>query len=336
MSDTNNNNPTGPSGAKRPLGLNKPRPGFSGGRTTAVVVQKKKRRLVGAPGAIPGAAKTAAPAKEKPAVDHIAEAARKLGLSKEEYVKRQDAIGKAQAEKNKKEEMRRAEEAARQSRAEEDRKVLEAKRIREEEDRKAAQAEAERAAMEAQAAQQQVETEQEMRRDKPDHVAAPEKSALELAGGRVKKNRPQHIKPSRSRGKGGNDGRRRGKLTIVSALAGDDERQRSLASMKRARQREKERRLGGGNAKDKVYREVVVPEAITVADLARRMSERTVDVVKYLMQEGTMATANDVLDADTAQLIVEDFGHTVKRVAESDVEQDFLRTGDQDDEETMK
>ncbi|WP_418152388.1 translation initiation factor IF-2 [Litorimonas sp. RW-G-Af-16] len=94
--------------------------------------------------------------------------------------------------------------------------------------------------------------------------------------------------------------------------------------MKRAREREKQRQRGGGGSRDKVQREVVVPEAITVAELSNRMAERAADVVKYLMQQGQMTTMNDVIDADTAQLIVEDFGHIVKRVSEADVEENFL------------
>jgi translation initiation factor IF-2 len=115
--------------------------------------------------------------------------------------------------------------------------------------------------------------------------------------------------------------RRQGKLTISAALGDDEERQRSYAAVKRARDRERDRRLrmAGGQA-DKISREVVLPESITVADLANRMSERVADVVKFLMQQGELVRGTDSLDADTAQLIVEEFGHTVKRVAESDVE----------------
>ena len=106
--------------------------------------------------------------------------------------------------------------------------------------------------------------------------------------------------------------------------------------MKRAREREKQRQKGGGSQGDKVQREVTIPESITVADLANRMAERARDVVKYLMQQGTMATMDDVLDADTAQLIVEDFGHTVRRVAESDVEEDFIIDDTPSDEKDRK
>ena len=333
MTDTNDKTPKG--GPARPLSLGKGapvRPGFSGGRPKAVVVQKKKRVLVGAPGAPASAAKTSAPAKPK--IDLVAAAAARLGLSKDEYVKRQEAVGKAQAERTAKDDAHKAEEAARQERADADRKALEAKRATEAvEDAKRA-IEAERAAHEALAAQQQSEVKQDAGRHNPSPSAAPAaKSALEAAGGRVKRARQQPTKPNRS--KNDDQGRRRGKLTIVNALAGEDDRQRSLASMRRARQKEKAARLGGSGGKSKVFREVTIPENITVADLANRMSERTRDVISYLMKQGDMAGADEVLDADTAQLIVEDFGHTVKRVAESDVEDDFLAT-DVDPEDTLK
>ena len=335
MTDTNDKDKK-PGAPRRPLTLGKPsggmvRQSFSHGRSNTVVVQKKKRRLVGAPGATPKPGSSTAPAK--PAVDEIAQAAKRLGLSKEEYVKRQKAVGKAQEEKSAREKARQEEETARQARADEDKKALDAKRKVEAE-------EEERKATEAAEAAAQAEQKPDTRREKPTAAQDPAPSskesvsALEAAGGRVKRARPQQGKPSRSRKD--DQGRRRGKLTIVSALAGDDDRQRSLASMRRAREREKERRLGGGSSGDKVYREVVVPEAITVADLANRMSERAADVVKYLMQEGTMANMNDVLDADTAQLIVEDFGHTVKRVAESDVEDDFLGADESEEDTNLK
>lgn len=135
------------------------------------------------------------------------------------------------------------------------------------------------------------------------------------AGGRVKK-KVQNEKPvSRSRGA---PRRRSGKLTIARALD-DSERTRSLASVRRAREREK-RQAQGLEAPKQVVREVVVPDEISIRDLADRMAIRAVDVVKVLMKQGQMATVNDVLDPDTAQLIAEEFGHTVKRVAESDVE----------------
>ncbi len=126
--------------------------------------------------------------------------------------------------------------------------------------------------------------------------------------------------------------RREGRLTI-QAVAGDGdtaERMRSLASVRRAREREKEKRTKGVGGADqaRVAREVVIPDAITVQDLAQRMATRSVDIIKYLMRQGTMLTINDVLDADTAELIASEFGHTVKRVSESDVETGFLAEDD--------
>ena len=129
--------------------------------------------------------------------------------------------------------------------------------------------------------------------------------------------------------------RRQGKLTISAALGDEEEKQRSYAAVKRARERERERRLKmAGGASEKVMREVVLPESITVAELANRMSERQADVVKFLMQQGELVRSTDVLDADTAQLIVEEFGHTVKRVAESDVE--IGLEGDSDDDVNLQ
>ncbi len=148
---------------------------------------------------------------------------------------------------------------------------------------------------------------------------------LSELGGRVKR-----VKPTGDDAPGGSEvrparkdepKRRQGRLTVSAALGDDDEKQRSYAAVKRARERERDRRLKmAGGASEKVSREVVLPESITVADLANRMSERQADVVKFMMQQGELVRSTDVLDADTAQLIVEEFGHTAKRVAESDVE----------------
>ena len=114
------------------------------------------------------------------------------------------------------------------------------------------------------------------------------------------------------------DQRNRGRLTVASATAEpDEERTRSVAAFRRRTQRLKG--LGQQDSREKIVREIVLPEAITIQELASRMSERAVDVIKFLMRQGRMVTLTDVLDADTAELIAEDFGHTVKRVAESDV-----------------
>ncbi|MBL4878716.1 MAG: translation initiation factor IF-2, partial [Hyphomonas sp.] len=136
-----------------------------------------------------------------------------------------------------------------------------------------------------------------------------------------------------ARGGGGGE-RRRGKLTISSALGDDADRQRSLASLRRARERERERRTGGNDQREKVSIEVTLPETITLQDLAGRMNERVGDVVKFMIQQGEMLRGNDIVDADTAELIAEEFGHTVKRVSESDVE--IGLEGGEDDPKDLK
>ena len=127
--------------------------------------------------------------------------------------------------------------------------------------------------------------------------------------------------------------RREGRLTI-QAVAGDDEgaveRMRSLASVRRAREREREKRKGGGQETAKASREVVIPDVITVQDLAGRMATRGVEIIKFLAQQGMMLKINDVIDSDTAELVATEFGHTVRRVSESDVETGFLADQDHD------
>ncbi|SFO39056.1 translation initiation factor IF-2 [Cohaesibacter marisflavi] len=124
--------------------------------------------------------------------------------------------------------------------------------------------------------------------------------------------------------------RRRGKLTLTNALNADEQRERSLASMRRRRQKQKGAQHDA--PREKVFREVVIPETITVQELAQRMTERAVDVIKILMKQGMMVKTVDVLDADTAQLVAEELGHTVKRVAASDVEEGLFDKKDAADE----
>lgn len=119
--------------------------------------------------------------------------------------------------------------------------------------------------------------------------------------------------------KGGEE-RRRGKLTLSSALddEGTDFRGRSMAAMRR--RQEKFKRTQAQETREKISREVTIPETITIQELAQRMTERSVDVIKFLMKQEQMMKPGDVIDGDMAQLIAEEFGHTAKRVAESDVE----------------
>jgi translation initiation factor IF-2 len=113
--------------------------------------------------------------------------------------------------------------------------------------------------------------------------------------------------------------KQRGRLTVVTALTADDVRERSIASFRRRTQRLKGH--AANESKEKLIREVIIPEAITIQELANRMSERAVEVIRMLMKQGAMHKITDVIDADTAQLIAEELGHTVKRVAASDVEE---------------
>ena len=128
--------------------------------------------------------------------------------------------------------------------------------------------------------------------------------------------------------------RREGRLTI-QAVAGSDEdaveRMRSLASVRRAREREREKRKGGGQEQARAAREVVIPDVITVQELAQRMAIRGVDVIKFLMREGLMLKITDVIDSDTAELVATEFGMTVRRVSEADVEEGFLAARDLDE-----
>ena len=122
----------------------------------------------------------------------------------------------------------------------------------------------------------------------------------------------------------------RGRLTLSTATGSDDERTRSVASFRRRVQRMTGHRASDAQ-KERVMREVIIPETITIQELANRMTERGVDVIRLLMKQGAMHKITDVIDADTAQLIAEEMGHTVKRVAESDVEEGLFDTPDTDE-----
>jgi len=129
--------------------------------------------------------------------------------------------------------------------------------------------------------------------------------------------------------------RREGRLTIQALAGGDEdaaERMRSLASVRRAREREKEKRRGGQTETPKVVRDVVIPDVITVQELSNRMATRGVDIIKFLMREGMMLKITDVIDSDTAELVAQEFGHKVRRVSEDDIEEGFIdETVDADD-----
>ena len=150
-------------------------------------------------------------------------------------------------------------------------------------------------------------------------VKEEEEEAPRTQDARHKKERPVKARTSEER-------RVRGRLTITNALD-EEQRQRSLASLKRHRERQKKQTIGP-QAQQKIQREVVIPEAITIQELANRMAERGVDVIKFLMKDGEMHKITDVIDADTAQIIAEEFGHIVRRVSEADVEEGFIGAAD--------
>jgi translation initiation factor IF-2 len=205
--------------------------------------------------------------------------------------------------------------------AEDARKLEEAEEARHrlEEAEARRRAEAEEARKEAQEeARRKAEAEREAAAPAKPETAPRAAEADALRGRRTGKEEPRRPAPSRR----GEPRRRAGKLTIAQALDSDaGERMRSLAALKRAREREKLRARQAANEQPiKIVREVVVPEAITVQDLANRMAERAVDVIKALMKMDVMATITQSIDADTAELVATEFGHKVKRVSESDVE----------------
>ena len=136
---------------------------------------------------------------------------------------------------------------------------------------------------------------------------------------------PEVTRPAKTKG---DDDRRRGKLTLTSALSSEDgdARARSLSAMRR--RQEKFKRAMHQEPREKIVREVVIPETITVQDLANRMAERAVEVIKFLMRQGQMLKINDVIDTDTAELVATEFGHTVERVSEADVEEGLFTADD--------
>ena len=147
---------------------------------------------------------------------------------------------------------------------------------------------------------------------KPEAETEPEEEAR---GGGPKKGGKGGAKVTKAPVRGPGEQRERGKLTINNAFD-EAQRQRSLASLQRRRERDKRRQAGVQQPRDKVMREVIIPEVITIQELANRMTERAVDVIRLLMGQGAMHKINDAIDADTAELIVREFGHTPKRVAE--------------------
>src|SRR3954451_14326342 len=322
-----------PLGLKRTVETGKVKQSFSHGRSNTVVVEVKKRRILGRPGEAPAAEPTPPPVAEapqpapKPAAP--APAARKPS-PQDDITSRKELQTKLlrEAEESRPaslEEARRREERARSAqsvderrRADENRKAEEAAA---EEARQRAEEEAKRAAeapAEPQVAAPAVQEEDDRTVRRPGgHAPAPR--------------RPEPARPSRGRG---DEQRHRGKLTVTRALSDeDDSRARSLAALRRSREKEKRHHMEAGPSAKQV-RDVVVPEAITVQELANRMAERGADLVKALFKMGSPVTLTQTIDQDTAELLVTEFGHNIKRVSEADV--DIDSSTDVDAAETLQ
>jgi translation initiation factor IF-2 len=333
MSDTkSSDDKTLSVGGKKTLTLKRPgveqgtvRQSFSHGRTKSVVVETKKRKFQRPdekseaatvfkprqPAAPQAPEKTVEAPQQKPATDRSGVVLNEL--STEEMEARRRALEGAKVREV--EDRKRAAEDAKRRAEEEERRARE----REESARRQAEEEA-RLQTEAEARRR---SEEEARRRSPEpEVSEEEEDSGSRGTAKRGAARPEMPAPRPARPKG-DDNRRRGKLTLNSALSGEEGgRGRSLSAMRR--RQEKFKRAQHQEPREKIAREVVLPETITVQELASRMAERAVDVVKYFMKEGQILKPGDVIDADTAELVAVEFGHTVKRVSESDVEEGFF------------
>jgi translation initiation factor IF-2 len=351
MSDDNDNQRTRkPLGLKRSVDAGEVKQTFSHGRTNKVVVEVKRRRVLGKPGEAAPAAPPPAPepvvaapppppppapaprpARPAPAGETPQERVKRLQLeAEEERLRLAEEARKreeAEAREREEEERRRAEERARAEEEAERQRAEAASAPAQPEAAPAAEAPA--AAEDAPAATAASAAVPAARRFTP--VERPEPKRPAAVEAKPKKKDEKRAAPADE----SKDNRRSGKLTVTRALNEDEGRRaRSLAALKRAR--EKERRGQGGPSKprEKQVRDVVVPEAITVSELANRMAEKGADLVKALFNMGMMVTVNQTIDQDTAELLVEEFGHNITRVSASDV--DIDTSADEDPIETQK
>ncbi|HSV21632.1 MAG TPA: translation initiation factor IF-2 [Xanthobacteraceae bacterium] len=337
------------------------RQSFSHGRTKAVVVEKVKRRTVGpGDGKVTEAAPASTPAVSMPrrgapgtrgaaglttGVAAPSAAPNVTGgkpsgvvlrqLTDEERTARAHAL--AESKVSEIEERRIAEEAARRREEREaaeraEREAAEARK-REEDERRRHDEETRRKA-ETEAKKRFGDDETKPRTAAPAVGAAAAINARNIVQEPDEEEAPRPARrgtgaarptPAPKPTRGGAE-KRRGRLTLVTALTADEERERSVASFRRRTQRLKGHAVN--EPKEKLVREVTIPEVITIQELANRMSERAVDVIKLLMKQGQMAKITDTIDADTAQLIAEELGHSVRRVAESDVEEGLFDKAD--------
>ena len=317
MSDTDGKKTLGLRGGARPGNVKQ---SFSHGRTKNVVVETKRKRVVvpkaGAAKSAGGGATVGDPSK------------RPAGISDAEMERRLKAVQAAKAREVEEAAAREAEEKARAEERERRRAEQEAKEREEQERQESLKAKAEedeRRAREAEAATQAAAAAPVAPTPAP--RPAGNKPAPDTA---QRKPQDREREQQNKRNKSGDDNRRSGKLTLNQALSGGEGgRQRSMAAMKRKQERARQKAMGGAVEREKIVREVQLPEAIVVSELANRMAERVGAVIKALMGMGLMMTQNETIDADTAELIIEEFGHKVVRVSDADVE-DVIKTEEDD------
>ncbi len=354
MSDTDGKKPLGLGGAPR---SGQVKQSFSHGRTKSVVVETKRKRVVvpakpgaaGAAAAGTGATHLGDPSK-RPAGISDAEMERRLSALRAAKAREQEDAAKRAEDERQRDEDRQRRRAEIEAKEREERAAAEARRLKAEEEEAARRAEAEARVAAAAARKADVLGTRSRSNTPPEKPAAvAEKPAAKettaaaqpAAAGEAENNRssaPVGAKPGlsvrktdrerderatdRDRGKTkGDEGRRSGKLTLSDATADEGGRQRSLAAMKRKQEKARQKALGLGQKSEKQVRDVQLPETIVVSELANRMAERAADVVKSLMKMGMMVTMNQAIDADTAELVIEEFGHKAVRVSDSDVEQ---------------
>ncbi|MEO1168469.1 MAG: translation initiation factor IF-2 [Pseudomonadota bacterium] len=313
---------------------------FSHGRKNTVVVERKKRRVLTKPGETPAPA-PAEEAKEAPAPAAPAPAAPPPPPA----AKKKSEADETLTRKEKQEKLLREAEEARLAQ-------LEDTRRREDEAKKQASEEEAKRAVENRKAEEVAEQEtQDTAADEAETAEAaaaepeadgptldPNKPAPRTFTPVAKPKRPEKKKEDKGKPKRASDKRKeRSKLTVNRALRDGDgsPRSRSLAALKRAREKDKEKRAHADDQpKVKKARDVVVPEAITVGELAKRMEEKAADLVKSLFKMGMAVTVNQTIDQDTAELLVTEFGHNIQRVSESDVELGI--EGEEDKPEDLK
>mgnify|MGYP002654458080 CR=1 FL=1 len=353
MSDTDGKKPLGLGGVPR---SGQVKQSFSHGRTKSVVVETKRKRVVvptvTKPGT-PGAGSSVSPAglgdpSKRPAGISDAEMERRMAALRAAKAREaEDALRRAEEDKAREEDRaRRREEIEAKDR--EDRERNESLRLKAEEEERAAKAEAAAKVAAAEARRVDVLGTRARSTIPAPAAAKPAERAAPAAPATTEDPRgPASAKPGLSPRKTdrdrddradkgakrttGDDARRTGKLTLNDALAGEGGRQRSLAAMKRKQEKARAKALGLGQKAEKQVRDVQLPETIVVSELANRMAERAADVVKSLMKMGMMVTMNQAIDADTAELVIEEFGHKAVRVSDADVEQVIDTVKDSDE-----